>query len=99
MARHVGLEGGRYLFVAIAIFAAILLCQTTHAIGSDYIDIEEHRQLFQSRDATMASASYVSRRLGTKRGYPGEDSKKNYTPPPQHCKLMHMEYLARHGTR
>jgi len=46
----------------------------------------------------MASPEYVEQRLGSKRNYPIREQPA-ITPPPPHCRLFHLEYLARHGTR
>jgi len=50
-------------------------------------------------DNKLASPSYVKANLGTKTNYEPQGSISTHTPPPPTCRLFHMEYLARHGTR
>ena len=47
----------------------------------------------------IASPEYVKSNLGTKRNYEPKGGLDTHTPPPNGCRLFHMEYLARHGTR
>eukprot|EP00009_Paramoeba_aestuarina_P004819 CAMPEP_0201510548 /NCGR_PEP_ID=MMETSP0161_2-20130828/3190_1 /ASSEMBLY_ACC=CAM_ASM_000251 /TAXON_ID=180227 /ORGANISM="Neoparamoeba aestuarina, Strain SoJaBio B1-5/56/2" /LENGTH=428 /DNA_ID=CAMNT_0047905737 /DNA_START=169 /DNA_END=1452 /DNA_ORIENTATION=- len=46
----------------------------------------------------MASAQYVNENLGQQRPYLPMGSSDSYTPPPPSCHLVHLEYLARHGS-
>eukprot|EP00008_Paramoeba_atlantica_P014329 CAMPEP_0201491858 /NCGR_PEP_ID=MMETSP0151_2-20130828/31542_1 /ASSEMBLY_ACC=CAM_ASM_000257 /TAXON_ID=200890 /ORGANISM="Paramoeba atlantica, Strain 621/1 / CCAP 1560/9" /LENGTH=422 /DNA_ID=CAMNT_0047878421 /DNA_START=44 /DNA_END=1313 /DNA_ORIENTATION=+ len=65
---------------------------------------EEKERVFQERErgvkkSERASEEYVREHLGTKKNYSPEEESGDYTPPPDGCRMVHLQYVARHGTR